>query len=97
MPFALRPVAPVGIPAGPGVHAYYLKTVRPGAGVLPLALGSGAYTVSMGFSILPTPAISAAVVEIKPSARHSDTKKRSSPGAHGITGVAQVQWGNGGD
>lgn len=67
----LGPVALVGIPAGPGVHPNYLEAVRPGAGVLALALGSGADTVSVGFAILPPATVSAAVVEVKPSARHS--------------------------
>lgn len=71
MPFPLGPVALVGIPAGPGVHPNYLEAMRPGAGVLALALGSGADTVSVGFAILPPPTVSAAVVEVKPSARHS--------------------------
>lgn len=73
MPLPLGPVALVGIPAGPGVRADYLEAVRPRAGVLALALGSGADAVSVGFAILPPPAVSAAVVEVKPSARHSDT------------------------
>lgn len=73
MPLPLGPVALVGIPAGPGVRADYLEAVRPRAGVLALALGSGADAMSVGFAILPTPAVSAAVVEVKPSARHSDT------------------------
>lgn len=72
MPLPLGPVALVGIPAGPSVHPYYLKAVRPGTGVLALALGSGADAVSVGFAILPPPAVRAAVVEVKPSARHSD-------------------------
>lgn len=71
VPLTLGPVAPVGVPAGPRVHPDYLKAVRPGPGVLALALGSGADAVSVGFAILPPPAVSAAVVEIKPSARHS--------------------------
>lgn len=72
MPLPLGPVALISIPAGPGVHPYYLKAVRPGPGVLALALGSGADAVSVGFAILPPPAVSATVVEVKPSARHSD-------------------------
>lgn len=72
MPLPLGPVALVGIPARPSVHPYYLKAVRPGPGVLALALGSGADAVSVGFAILPPPAVSATVVEVKPSARHSD-------------------------
>ena len=72
MPLPLGPVAPVGIPAGPGVHPHYLEAVRPGPGVLALALGSGADAVSVGFAILPPPAVSATVVEVEPSARHSD-------------------------
>lgn len=72
MSLPLRPVALVRVPAGPSVHADYLKAVRPGPGVLALALGSGADAVSVGFAILPPPAVSATVVEVKPSARHSD-------------------------
>lgn len=81
MPFPLGPVTLVSIPTGPGVHPYNLKTVRPGAGVLALALGSSADAVSVGFAILPPPAVSAAVVEVKPSARHSDLLRTlASPG-----------------
>lgn len=72
VPLPLGPVALVGIPARPSVYPYYLKTVRPGPGVFALALGSGADAVSVGFAILPPPAVSATVVEVKPSARHSD-------------------------
>lgn len=71
MSFPLGPVAFVGIPTGPGVHPHYFESMRPGAGVLALALGSGADTVSVGFPILPPSTVSAAVVEVKPSTRHS--------------------------
>lgn len=72
MALPLGPVTLVGIPAGPGVHANYFKAVRPGPGVLALALGSGADPMSVGFAILPPPAVCATIVEVKPSARHSD-------------------------
>lgn len=74
MALPLGPVAFIGIPTRPGVHPYYLKAVRPGPGILALALGSGADAMSVGFAILPPPAVSATVVEVKPSARHSDKR-----------------------
>lgn len=72
MAFALRPVALVRIPAGPGVDPDYLKTVGPGPGVLALTLGSRADAVSVGFPVLPTATESASIVEVEPSARHSE-------------------------
>lgn len=74
VPLPLGPVPLIGIPAGPGVHPYDLKAVRPGPGVFALALGSGTDAVPVGFAILPPPAVSATVVEVKPSARHSDKR-----------------------
>lgn len=74
VPLPLGPVALVGISAWPGVHPYDLEAVRPGPGVFALALGSGADAVPVGFAILPPPAVSTTVVEVKPSARHSDKR-----------------------
>lgn len=70
--FTLRPVALVRVPAGPGVDPDYLKPVGPGPGVLALTLGSRADAVSVGFPVLPSATVSASIVEIEPSARHSE-------------------------
>lgn len=72
VPFALRPVALVRIPAGPGVNPDYLKAVGPRPRVLALTLGSRADAVSVGFPVLPPAAIRATIVEVEPSARHSE-------------------------
>lgn len=72
MPLALRPVALVRVPAGPCVHSNYFKAVGPGTGVFPLAFGASADAVPVGFSILPAAAVCAAIVEVEPSARHSE-------------------------
>lgn len=73
VPLPLRPVTLICIPTWPGVDPYYLEPVWPGPGVFALALGSSADTVSVGFPILPAPAICASIVEVEPSAaRHSE-------------------------
>lgn len=77
---ALRPVAQVGVAAGPGVAARHLEAVGPGAGILALPLGPGANAVPVGFPVLPAAAVGAAIVEVEPAARH--------PGQRGERGAA---------
>lgn len=71
--FPLSPVTLVHVPAGPGVDAHHLETVRPRARVLSLALGSGAHTVAVGFAVLPASAVGTTIVKVEPTARHSET------------------------
>lgn len=70
----LRPVALIGVPAGPGVDAHHLEAVVPGAGELALAFGSGADAMAVRFASLPASAIRTAVVELEATPAHVSTK-----------------------
>lgn len=71
VPLALRPVAAVGVAAGPGVDADYLEAVVPGARVLALALGAGADTVAVRLAAFPSSTVRPSIVEIKSSSTHA--------------------------
>lgn len=77
--FSLRPVALIQVPAGPGVDADYLEATGPGAGVLALALGSGAHAVAVGFAVLPASTVGATIVKVETTTRHPGTEGKKSP------------------
>ncbi len=75
----LRPVALVGVPAGPGVDPHHLEAVVPGAGELALAFGSGADAMAVGFASLPASAIRPAVVKLKATSTHASPLRNYAP------------------
>lgn len=76
---ALRPVALVGVSTGPSEDSHHLEAVVPGAGELPLALGSGADAMAVGFAPLPASAKSSTVVELKATSTHASPRPNDAP------------------
>lgn len=84
--------APVVVGVGldvprPGVDPGDLETVVPAAGVGALALGTGAYPVSVGLAVLPAAAEGAAVVEVEPAAVHVGSPGRARRAQQLVTGT----------
>lgn len=69
VPLAVLPLAPEGTARRPRVDSADLEPEVPRPAVLSLTLGSGTHTVPVRLAVLPAAAVSAAVIEVEPSAR----------------------------
>lgn len=80
----------VTLSPGPGVDAGNFEPEVPGAGIGPLALGSSAHTMAVGFAVLPVAAVSAAVVKVEATAVEGSLRGVSASGERGVGWLARL-------